>query len=507
MNPLKLIVALLFGAVLASSSYDSSPISKEDVFQVTQIIKKDEDQPEQLVELFKDRRLSYSKDAESLLSKMISRHQPRLFKRFFKFIDFEPGCRDKILSELLESAIFEDNPKICAFVLSQDFQYIGKEKDPWRFFDEPDGNIESWDLVVFKELISDSDMAEAICPQPRKHLTMEQMLFLIELAHHCASVSDNPGLFNPTAWLHIIMQRPRLSGRKDDPLIKHLCELGAELEQNFVDTVKQNGLVLPQTYQYLQSQGIIPPASPPFPVDYFGASRIQRDERFLLEKIMRHEELPEVFIDLLEGCSFAYSGDMGSLLHSMITFNRPASFAFFCERTNFGHVRRDEYMTDLLKTAFCGDCIPIIHFLLDQNFANQTGCVIFKRDGWNSERAIQLLEAHPRRLAEMLPHSYNMYNCRNPEYALLLIDLASHFNPARFRPSEFLDCFVHNDRLEDNDMVSVIRHLCHSGARVEPSMYEGLDHHCYPQSRQALQEHETNQDTDIKEPEMDLILE
>lgn len=67
MNPSKLLLAILFSSVLASSGYQSSPLSKEDVFQVSRIIEKGKDHPDKLDDLFDDRRLIYSRDAKHLL--------------------------------------------------------------------------------------------------------------------------------------------------------------------------------------------------------------------------------------------------------------------------------------------------------------------------------------------------------------------------------------------------------------------------------------------------------
>jgi hypothetical protein len=515
MNLSKAIFALLLGAstVLASSGSLARFISKNEISEVTQIIDQLDDQPEQLVELFKDRRLRYSKDTKHLLVTMISWYQPRLFKRLFKLIEFKSDCRDGVLSRLFEVAIFMSNAEVCAFLLKQGFQYARKTRDPWRREDmnsrisyRPGMKLQTWDLDAFKKLVSDySGIAAAICPQPQESIDPEKLLFWIEAAHHCATVSGNPAVFDPTAWIKVVFHCHHGAVIFDE-LMCRLYELGAEVEQRIIDTVKQNCLALPQTYRYLQSQDFIDPASSPFPADANGLYDLKLYDNMTLSCILRHDEIPETVMALLDECRFAFSYEMNNLLGCTISLNRPASFAFLFERTNFNGESRDDVMTDLLKHAFGNESTEIYHLLLDQDFRIKSGYnVFFNLEGWGVERATELLTAHPQRAVDMSPYPESLQFHRNAEHGRLLINLAAHCNPVEFRPSDYLASLVRNLFLSDADMASAIRQLCELGARVEPSIYETFARNrlqVYAESRKALQEHEALQD-EVKEPGSD----
>lgn len=510
----KLVVALLFGTVLASSSYRARPISQVDIGQVTEIIEQGEDQPEQLVELFKDRRLRYSKDSKHLLSKMISWSLPGLFKCFFKLIDFEAETRDGVMSRLLDVAIFMGNVEVCIFLMKRDFKYTRKyDRNPWRFMDmnkriayRPALRLRHWDLDEFNSLISKyPKYAAGICPQPQDSIDPERLTFWVEAAHHCAIVSENPVVFDPTAWINVVFQN-RHGDVGFDGLMSRLCELGAEVDQSIIDTVKEKPLVFHQTFRYLRDRGMVDPASSPFPADDNGVYDLRLDDCMTLSRILRHGEIPESITGLLDGCRFAFSHEMSNLLGCMISFGRAASFVSFFDRTDFGHAQRDEVMTDLLRSSFGHGCAEIYHFLLGQDFRILNGyTVFFYLEGWNLERATALLVAHPQRAGEMSPYPESLQFSRNAEHAGLLIDLAAQCNLAEFRPSVFLNCLVRNRHLDDAGMEGAIRRLCYLGARVEPSTYESFEifnHQAYPQSRRALQEHEAWQD-EVKEPGCD----
>jgi hypothetical protein len=160
-----------------------------------------------------------------------------------------------------------------------------------------------------------------------------------------------------------------------------------------------------------------------------------------------------------------------------------------------------------LKLAFGNTGNAIIDFLLEQDFHIRNGDVIFFNwEAWSLERAVQLLAAHPQRVAELTPSPQSMQFCRNAQSVRLMISLAVHCSPDAFRPSDCLASVVRNRNLDDADMVGAIRQLCELGARVRENSYAGLDqfHPCpnYPESRQALQEHEAWQD-EVKEPDCD----
>jgi hypothetical protein len=518
MNPSKILLSLLFSAVLASSSFQSAPISQEDILQVTQIIKQGEDQPDQLIELFDDRRLHYSKDAKHLLSSMAACHQSRLFKRFFKFIDFEPESFDVALSKLLEVAIFVGNTEVCAFLLKQDFHYIRREREPWslndmigtRFLVRPPGKLRSWDLEAFKDLIEDyPDIAPFICPQPYKHVGVENMLFLIEFAHHCAIISmdsDNPASFNPTAWINVIFQIDNQDERLD-PVMGRLCELGAEVEQDLVVAVKKQPFVFLQTYRALRDRAIIDPAAPIFPVDANGVCKLSQANTMMLSGLLSRDEIPDAITDLLDGCRFAFSESINHLLQNANARKRSGSFVFFFERIKFEPIGKDQVMTNLLRQALAGSNDVIIHFLLAQDFRIRGGyALFFEWPGWNLERAMQLLRTYPQRGSEMSPPPQYMRLAGNAELAHLHINLAANCNPAEFNPSEFLAALMENRQLNDASMTAVIRRLCELGARVDQGIYRvfNLIHYgwVYPEALQALQEHEAMQD-EIKEPDCD----
>jgi hypothetical protein len=363
-------------------------------------------------------------------------------------------------------------------------------------------------LDAFKSLVSEyPKYATAICPQPQHSIDPERLLFWIDAAHHCAIVSENSAVFDPTAWMNTVFQN-RHGDVGFDGLMSRLGELGSEVDQSIVETVRQKPLVFHQTFRFLQDRGIIDSASSPFPADDNGVYDLRLDDCMTLSRILQHGEFPETITGLLDGCRFAFSGQMNSLLGCMITYDRPTSFATFFERTNFEPAQRDQMMTDLLMHAFANACPGIYHLLLDQDFSILIGyAVFFNLEGWSVDRAVQLLVAHPQRAGDMTPYPESMQICRNAEHGRLLINLAAHCNPAEFQPSIFLSNLMRNQSLDDAGMASVIRLLCELGARVEPSTYEALDYHNhhpqdYPLSRQALQEHEAVQD-EVKEPGCD----
>lgn len=509
----RLLLALLLSVALASSSYRARLLSRDDIRQVAQIIDQCEDQPGQLAELFKDRRLRYSKDAKHLLSRMVSWYQPRLFKQFFKLIDFKPESRDGVMSRLLEVALFMGNAEVCAFLLKRGFQYIRKRRDPWKFIDmnsqiayRPSKTFQSWDLDAFRSLVSEyPGIAAAICPQPKDSIDPEALLFLIEAAHHCAVVSEDPAVFDPTAWMAVVL-RNRHDDAGFDVLMCRLCELGADVDETLVAVVRPRPIVFHQTYRFLRDAGFIVPASPALPVDGGGAYDLCLMDCTALSRILRGGEIPEAVTGLLDGCRFAFSHEMNCLLGCTISLNRPVSFAFFLGRTRLDAASRDEDMTGLLMHAFGSGSPAIYHQLLDEDFHIITGyAIFFTLDGWSLERAAALLAAHPQRGPDMAPPPESLQLSGNPEHARLMVDLASQCHPAGFEASAFLLNLLRNRRLEDADMAGAIRMLCELGARVEPITYEVLAYNNpqdYAESRQALQEHEAWQD-EVKEPDCD----
>lgn len=449
---------------------------------------------------------------------MAAWYQPRLFKRLFKLIDFDPESFDLALSKLLEVAIYVGNTEVCAFLLKQDFRYIRREKEPWRLDDmirtwfsvRPAGRYRSWDLEAFTELVDDyPDIAPFICPQPYNHLNVERLLFLIEFARHCAAISqdsDNPASFSPTAWLNAIFQVDDHDVRLD-PVMSRLCELGAEVEPGLVNAVKKQPLVFHQTYRALRDKAVIDPSTPIFPVDDNGVCKLRVTDSMNLTRFLEGEDLPEAIANLLEGCRFAFCDTLDYLLAYTIARNRSRSFAFFFERTNFEPGRKDQVMTNLLRQAFRGSHDEIINFLLEQDFRVRDGyALFFEWPGWNLERALQLLAAYPQRGRDMSPPPQSIQFSRNPEHALLLINLARHCTPAEFNASVFLEALMQNLPLDDADLTAVIRRLCELGARVEQTTFRAFNQlHRGPNYQGALQalcEHEAMQD-EVKEPDCD----
>jgi hypothetical protein len=496
---------------LSSPGYGERQISEDDLRHVDQIIEQ-ENHPERIIDWFGERRLEYSSIARCRLYTMLHTHQCRLFRFFFERFDLGPDCRDEIMSDLFSVALGLGKIEICDYLLSLNFRYVRSHQGPW-------GNpiFEGYtmmNLKALKKLVSDyPEIATAICPsddQLYEQYDEVDVRQLIEFAHHCTSVSresNNPAVFNPTAWIKIANQK-RFNQPFRDEFISLLVTYGAELDRRIIEKVQRNWLRYYRTYLALRARADLVLSPPPFPVDDDGIYHPEDQDCYNLAENISLAEIPDTILDLLRDCRFELSHALESLFYSLIQSGRSIKeFLFFFDRMHFVPELTDEVLSSILKHAIGHDRMDIAEFLLYQDFQIiDKHCFFLYMEDLNVHGIQQLLLGHPEKAASLAPTRRSVQECDGAKTARCLIDLASKLNPAGFDPSDLLRGLVQNGTICDAKMADLIKKLCEMGAAVEAQTYDLLEQshpgQNYAKSHDTLHYYQEYQRFDLKEPEM-----
>jgi hypothetical protein len=245
MNLSNLVISVLVGvfAVFAAPENGVSQVAGKDINHLDWIIEQG-DQPANLIEWFRERRLEYSLIAHHFLLQMVAYSRPKLFKAFFDYFEFEHGGVDGRLSWLLMAAFCNGNTDIGEFLLSHKFQFNHELRSNWCLQYR---RVRDWDLEDFMKLLLDyPDIAASICPSPDQKYEQYgayELLLLIKLAHFCATVSQkshNPVIFDTSTWMQVV-KRTRFSKAVKNQIEKAISVLSANVDRIAGDNSRRRG--------------------------------------------------------------------------------------------------------------------------------------------------------------------------------------------------------------------------------------------------------------------------